>query len=390
MDELAAGTECTRPELPPGHEVPSGFADSRELVCSACVVGLAEWMAVFEVVDDGICGRCTSAVAPFAEERLVFEHIYRCLCQEFRDPTKEWFWDGRDDANKLGIDFMDTLTVLDAIGNPFGDSMGLASEFDATVDHRWYRGGSETAPDEAQVLWGWDDFVKRLQSGPRFLFSLSDPGTSRESPQRLLEYLGELASNTVSSYVKTTNAGRVLYRARWHETEHFTDAADLGSPPPAIAGPQRMSAAGVSCFYAAEEPSTAIAEVVDESPGCISVGRWETTQQLKFADFASELETPSLFDYPASKHRADVVFLREFVERISCSSDEYRGDANAYLGTQVLAEYFRYLMPVGVRRGVDAIRYPSTARRGGINWVIFGQPDQDDPPVVEQIAAEHH
>ena len=98
---------------------------------------------------------------------------------------------------------------------------------------------------------------------------------------------------------------------------------------------------------------------------------------------------PSLYDHATSHQRPDIVFLREFIERISCSSDESRGDANAYLGTQVLAEYFRYFMPVDGKHGIDAIRYPSTRCPGGVNRVLFGRPDHDDPPVVDCISVEH-
>ncbi len=231
--------------------------------------------------------------------------------------------------------------------------------------------------------------MARLQSGPRFLSWLPGPVTGHVDPQSLLDYLGELANDTVSGYLKTLRADEVLHCARWHETEHFTDAADLGSRCPDIASPQTMSAAGVSCFYAAREPTTAIKEVAQETLSRTSVGTWRTTQPPTFADFAPAPEKPSLQDHPASNRRADIVFLREFIKRISQSPDEARGDANAYLGTQVLAEYLRCFMPVDGKHGIDAIRYPSTRCPGGVNLVLFGRPDHDDPPVVDYISAEH-
>ena len=149
-----------------------------------------------------------------------------------------------------------------------------------------------------------------------------------------------------------------------------------------------MSAAGVSCFYAAEDRSTAEAEVSASASEQVSVGRWVTTRQLTYADFATEPDLPSLFNCSVSKNRPYVLFLREFVERISRPADPKIGDANSYLGTQVLAEYLRFGMPTESGHGLDAVRYPSTARDGGVNWVIFGQRDQEDPPLIELVQAD--
>ena len=389
MDAMGAGSEDGWPELPAGHKLPTGFADSRKLVCRGCIAEPFVLQAVRDTVDSGVCGYCGSSAGPFREDGAVFEYVYRCLCQEYCDPTKEPFWTGWNDLERLSICVMYTMTVLREAGEPFGDATEVASAFGAAVGHCWYRSGSEAAPYEAHVLWRWDDFVARLQSGPRFLSWLPDPVTGHVDPQSLLDYLGELANDTASGYLKTLSADEVLHRARWHETDHFTDADELGSPCPAIASPQRMSAAGVSCFYAAQEPTTAIKEVARETPGRTSVGTWRTKQPLTFADFAPAPEMPSLYNYPASQQRPDIVFLREFIKRISQSPDESRGDANEYLGTQVLAEYFRYFMPVDGKHGIDAIRYPSTRCPGGVNWVLFGRPDHDDPPVVDYISVEH-
>ena len=149
-----------------------------------------------------------------------------------------------------------------------------------------------------------------------------------------------------------------------------------------------MSAAGVSCFYAAEDRATAVAEVSASKSKQVSVGRWATTRPLTYADFADEPELPSLFDFPRSGLRAFIFFLREFVKRISRPADPKIGDANAYLATQVLAENLRFGMPVADGHGIDAVRYPSTARKGGVNWVIFGRPDQEEPRSVKLVSSQ--
>ena len=92
---------------------------------------------------------------------------------------------------------------------------------------------------------------------------------------------------------------------------------------------------------------------------------------------------PSLFDYPASKDRPFISFLREFVKRIERPARQDLGDANSYLATQVLVEYLRYSLPVDDRVGIDAVRFRSSRRKGGVNWVIFGQPDREPTPRIQ-------
>ena len=116
--------------------------------------------------------------------------------------------------------------------------------------------------------------------------------------------------------------------------------------------------------------------------GLISVGQWTTTAESTYVDFASELDFPSLYDYPASRARPYISFLRNFVERIMRPPSNELGVANSYLATQILTEYLRYSIPLPDREGVDAIRYPSLANEGGTNWVIFGQPDRGKAPTV--------
>ena len=205
------------------------------------------------------------------------------------------------------------------------------------------------------------------------------------SAQSLFRFLGEFAAEVESRFVKTCEPEQVLFRARAAK-EILTSAKKLGSPPPKHTRPQRMSAASVSCYYAAEDRSTAEAEVSASTPEQVSVGRWITTWPLRFADFATGPELPSLFDYLASKNRPYVLFLREFVERIRQVANPRKGDANSYLATQVLAEYLRFGIPVAGGRGLDAIRYPSTAPGGGVNWLIFGRPGREDPPAIKLVS----
>ena len=363
------------------------FGGRGKLVCSSCVVDEAVREAVLDLDEDNACGYCGGSRGPFGYDDTVFEYVLRCLYQEYGDPLRESiFWD-KEDGAWIGISEIDAWDLLDDAGNPFADGSEVAETFVLSVQHDWFRLESQVGEYHERLAWGWDSFEKRLINGPRFLSSLTEAEMGEESAQSLFRFLGEFAAEVESGFVKTCAPERVLFRARAAK-EKLRSAKELGSPPPKRTRAQRMSAAGESCFYAAEDLATAVREVPARKTERISVGRWVTTRPLTYADFADELELPSLFDYPRSRQRIYTFFLREFVKRISRPADPKIGDANAYLGTQVLAEYLRFGMPVADGYGIDAVRYPSTAREEGVNWVIFGRPDREKPRTVKLVQTE--
>lgn len=386
----SVSAECDWPDWPEGHEPweeYDTFGGSGDPVCCRCVIDPAVRDAVFSVNDESPCGYCGSNVGPFAEDTAVLEYVYRCLGQEYGDPEHGPLFYDKEEHRYFGVTTLDTWEVLGEVDSPFAEGGALEQAFETLVQHDWYRLDSQVGERYEQLVWGWDSFEKRLIKGPRFLFSLSEAEMGEESAQNLFRFLGDFAAEVGSSFVKTCEAGQELFRARAAE-KALKSAKKLGSPPPKHTLPQRMSAAGVSCFYAAEDLPTAVAEVSAGGSEQVSVGRWVTARSLAYADFAAEPALPSLFDCRVAKRRPFVLFLRDFVKRISQSADPKIGDANSYIATQVLAEYLRFGMPFGGRHGIDAVRYPSTAHEGGVNWVFFGRPDRSDPPAVELVSVD--
>lgn len=356
----------------------AGFGYS-DLVCSECVHDSAVWKAVSEFNEGVACGYCGSKDTPCVADCVVFQYVYRCLTQEYGDPWIEGIWLDKEEGEWIGITELDTWDVLAETDSPLGDGSELADRFSYWIEHDWYQLGSEVGSLEKRLIWSWNSFEQRLLNGPRFLFSRTDAEFGEVSAKSIFSFIAELAEQIGADFIKTCDSGQVLFRAR-SDTGRLNSADKLGSPPPAQAKPQRMSAAGVPCFYAAEDRATAEAEISNH--GFVSVGQWVTTTELTYADFAGEFRPPSLYDYPESQKRPYIIFLREFVKRIMRSTSDELGDANSYLATQVLTEYLRYSLPLTNRRGVDAIRYPSSAHDGGTNWVIFGQPDRGEEPTI--------
>lgn len=384
----SASADCNWPDWPLGHEPTEKyetFGGRGDLVCSQCVIDEAVLAAVFSIDAELVCGYCAGTVGPFAEDTAAFEYVYRCLGQEYGDPEHGPLFYDKEDHRYFGVSTLETWEVLGHVDSPFADGGALEQEFETLVQHDWYRLDSQVGEYYEQLVWGWESFEKRLIDGPRFLFSLSDADMGEQSAQNLFRFLDEFAAVVGSGFVKTCEIGQELFRAR-AANEALQSAKKLGSPPPKHTQPQRMSAAGVSCFYAAEDQLTAVAEVSASESEQVSIGRWVTTKSLTYADFAAEPALPSLFDCRSAQHRPFVLFLREFVKRISQSANPKIGDANSYIATQVLAEYLRFGMPVADGHGIDAVRYPSTAHEGGVNWVIFGRPDRKKSRSVKLVA----
>ena len=376
-------------ELPPlPSEYEHGFDGARgeRLVCSGCISDPFVREAVLDIECEAVCDYCGSSDPPFAWADMLFEYVYRCMAQEYGNPVHHAIWWDKEDGTWIGITTLDTWDVLDAVGDPFADGSPVVDSFVDSIHHDWYEIGSEAGLLEERHIWGWDSFEKRLRTGPRFLFSATEAEWGEESAESVFEFLACLAERVTTGFLKMRDPGLTLLRARAHRFKTFRNADKLGSPPVSKALPQRMSAAGVSCFYAAEDRHTAIKEVKTSCIQRMSVGEWITTAPLSYVDFAAAPSMPSLFDYPASCDRPFVSFLREFVKRIERSASRDLGDANSYLATQVLAEYLRYSLPVGESVGIDAVRYPSSVRKGGVNWVIFGQPDREPTPRIQLMA----
>ncbi len=355
------------------------------VVCGECIRDDALRMVICRSFSNASCDFCGRRTPPFADVDELFEYVYKCLLLEYGDPLQHAiFWDKED--GWMGITPLDTFEVLHEVGDPLGDGSDLAESFAAGIEHDWYLIDSVVGTINELSVWSWDAFEKRLLRGPRFLFSPTetDPDNPPEmSARALFSFLSRLGEHLQTDFVKTAEPGLRLFRARTNTTGYLTSADELGSPPPAVALPQRLSAAGVSCFYASEDSETAITETKSNDAEHISVGHWRTTETLVYADFARPFDLPSLFHPTDSSKRAYILFLGGFSKRVTRPADEDRSVANSYLATQVLGEFLRYYLPSRGKQGVNAVRFPSSIHSDGINWILFGQPDREPHPLIE-------
>lgn len=212
----------------------------------------------------------------------------------------------------------------------------------------------------------WDHFVHSLKTESRYINT------------NVLTTLGDIFSGIVG--MQEQDAPQIilsagpgtdvtgLYRARYSSGQQSLEKMllhpdrELGPPPHRLSGTNRMSARGISVFYGASSPDTAIAEIRPPVGSDVVSARFSLTRPLQLLNLpalthlrpkGSELDPAYL------KRRQQIAFLRQLSERIVVPVMPGDEDFD-YLPTQVIAEYLAD--PEGLN--LDGMLYPSVQRSG--------------------------
>ncbi|MFJ2984875.1 MULTISPECIES: RES family NAD+ phosphorylase [unclassified Pseudomonas] len=249
----------------------------------------------------------------------------------------------------------------------FGQEYLLApNKFDSEEHQRWWVEGD------------WQEVSSQLTHGQRFF---------NENAKKFFESLifeamwGAEKRREAPAAVRELPEGSKFFRARVSSNQEDSSKfkadplKELGAPPPGRAANNRMSAAGVSLFYAAGDFETCIAEVRPSIGDEVVVGEFTSTKNLKFFDF-SVLESldhePISWFSPSydvrSSRRMLLRYLHDLIAR------PVRIHDTDYVMTQALAEYIRYC-----HYEFDGVAFKSVQRSGGgINFVLFDQGSAGD------------
>jgi len=225
------------------------------------------------------------------------------------------------------------------------------------------------APDEV-LLYSWDAFQEVVKHQSRYLFSdFVDPvDDERLSPRALFARIAESAARDEGMFYAPCPT---LYRARAFAEEpdvaEYGCAAQLGAPPKTLTAANRMSPAGISMFYGATDPATAITEVTAHSPHKhVLVGEFAPLRELRLLNLTHIPDIPSPFD-PAQLDRFFMTrFLQRFVADLIKPVELDGPEHIEYVPTQVFTEYIRQSFP----GRLDGMIFPS-AQGAGSNVVLF-------------------
>jgi len=120
-----------------------------------------------------------------------------------------------------------------------------------------------------------------------------------------------------------------------------------------------MSPAGISMFYGAENPATAIQEVAVRADGkhkWVTVGAFETSGPCVVVDFTCLPTVPSMFDPERGRQRRPLLFLHQFVAQLSQPA-RVTYEQIDYVPTQIVTEYLLRIFAKG--QLVTGLLYPS-------------------------------
>lgn len=215
---------------------------------------------------------------------------------------------------------------------------------------------------------GWGAFSRTVRTESRFVIvgTSSRPGFEDEPPARLGRFLDALLAYVESDLLVELPAGSTLYRGRMADSARSLmtkveaePSTELGSAPPRLAKNGRLSAPGISLFYAADDSHVAVAEIgLHSDYNEAVVGAFKTTQPLRILDFTRPLtKLPSLFatDDESRRRRLFARFKKHFTDMIAAPVLLDGRETIDYTPTQLVAEWLRY---VPVER-IDGLAWPS-------------------------------
>jgi RES domain-containing protein len=168
-------------------------------------------------------------------------------------------------------------------------------------------------------------------------------------------YVESLVADALAHRISVKRGWKV-HRARLMSVEREMDVTplmctEMGPPTAEKAVAGRANPLGVSYFYGALDPRTAVAEMRPWRGARISVAKFEATQPLLLVDLTGSL---SKVERGAMTSWASFMMARPV----------HRDDSGGYLATQLLATLLH-------AAGVEGIVYASAMRPTGTNVVLF-------------------
>jgi RES domain-containing protein len=231
----------------------------------------------------------------------------------------------------------------------------------------------EKSPDDLVWQRRWQEFEQSLWKEARFF--------SRQAAELLHSVFGgidQLRTGRGAAAVLEAGPGQALdhlYRARVFQATETLEVAlgrpdlHLGPPPAALASAGRMNARGISVFYGATTPSTAVAEVRPPVGSEVAVARFDIIRPLRLLDLTALDNVAvhgSVFEQSLRAKRERAAFLQTLgghMTRPVMPDDE----AFDYLATQAVGDF----LATENQPPLDGILFPSTQVRNGRNVVLF-------------------
>ena len=147
----------------------------------------------------------------------------------------------------------------------------------------------------------------------------------------------------------------VKYVGKANPFKGLTKEASFVPPKNVKVSAGRANPKYVKYLYVAESPTTAIFEVRPFIYDAVNIAKIQTTELLKVANIAVDLDLSNDKDTTVDMH---------VMGMIQGAFSKPTNNTDDYIPTQVIAEYIKSL-------GYDGIRFNSSIHSGGVNLTIF-------------------
>ncbi len=236
------------------------------------------------------------------------------------------------------------------------------------------------------MKWSWDEFCDTIKHVRRYFFEehigSSDRPGEKVSPRELLQSMADKARSY--GLFRDLPTGQVYYRSRYREGRaRIIDPLKLGPPPPNLAKQSRMSPAGITMFYGAQDTETSLAETIRQ-PGRYALARFHTTRPMKILDL-TKAPWVSIFDDRLGALREWCRFMARFIQDFQKPVVHDGSEHYEYTPTQVVTEFLR--VEASRHGGLDGILYRSVQRRAGVCVVLFAEQQDVEPASAGTEAA---
>jgi hypothetical protein len=362
-------------------------------VCVRCVgdQDLKSWVRAHRSAGHcDYCGRSSASKPISAEVDELVAYVQDCLAEEYEDAANQVAFESREGGYQAR-----TWSTYELLTEEVEMEPGHDELFEYLVhelpDYAWVERDYYSAHPYNVLRWGWEAFVETVKHRTRYMLfprpAASPTGWEEHDemirPEKMLKAVGRVIREC--RLVRTLPAGTLLYRVRPHDAGLvFSTITDLGPPPSdQCKNANRMSPAGLSMFYAAEDEATAVLETVEpaEKPGHYTMATFRLRAPVRVVDFVRLPPYPGIFTPGFTREsRVGRQFVHAFARDLGKPIARDGMEHVEYVPTQIVTEYLRYRFR-SKGQPVVGIRYQSAKPGGGVNVALFaGHEDLIDSP----------
>lgn len=345
-----------------------GFWPSDDVVCAAHTCGDLPGFLTPTPNPDGVgCVVCGEPGDPVVQLDDVLDWFFGVLRAHWLRADDHLF---HDNESSSGWALVDPVDAADLVWEIYGGSVDDAlcvhlSQPGCLGEDQWFHPSRLWLADAELISYSWAEFRKWALGCPAGfdlvaasvtpgLFDLSNEQADGIHPTHMLSRLADLIDSHTGL---TTVEDRTWHRAVVLEPGELPTPARLGSAPARYAAANRMSAKGVSMFYGAEDPATAVGEIRPRSGDRVVVGAWKPARPLRLVDLVDLPPEPSFLDWERASERAGLQSLGGFADDLRApllpGSDPSLGYRPTQAFTSYLQRHYRNLDGIMYRSSID-------------------------------------